>query len=126
MNLFLSTWGLIFFAALMDVIGAFAVKLKINELGSVNYNGLYDVIEYLINLAKFPAVWFGTFLILTAPLPYALALSRMELSTAYPVIVTLNALLLIPIAVIFLNESLTLYKIIGFIIIIIGLYFIHK
>lgn len=126
MNLFLSTWGLIFFAALMDVIGAFAVKLKINELGSVNYNGLYDVIEYLINLAKFPAVWFGTFLILTAPLPYALALSRMELSTAYPVIVTLNALLLIPIAVIFLNESLTFYKIIGFIIIIIGLYFIHK
>lgn len=126
MNLFLSTWGLIFFAALMDVIGAFAVKLKINELGSVNYNGLYDVIEYLINLAKFPAVWFGTFLILTAPLPYALALSRMELSTAYPVIVTLNALLLIPIAVIFLNESLTFYKIIGFMIIIIGLYFIHK
>ena len=69
---------------------------------------------------------FGTFLILIAPLPYALALSRMELSKAYPIIVTLNALLLIPIAVIFLNESLTIFKILGFIIIIVGLYFIHK
>ena len=126
MNFFLSTWGLIFFAAVMDVIGAFVVKEKINQLGSVNYGSFYNVIEYLMNLAKFPTVWFGTFLILTAPLPYALALSRMELSTAYPVIVTLNALLLIPIAVIFLNESLTLYKILGFIIIIVGLYFIHK
>ncbi len=126
MNPFLSTWGLIFIAAVMDVIGAFAVKAKINQLGSVNYAGIYNVIDYLFNLAKFPLVWFGTFLILTAPLPYALALSRMELSTAYPVIVILNALLLIPIAVIFLNESLTLYKVIGYIIIIIGLYFIHK
>ncbi len=126
MNFFLSTWGLIFFAAVMDVIGAFVVKEKINKLGSVDYSGIYNVLEYLINLAKFPAVWFGTFLILTAPLPYALALSRMELSTAYPVIVTLNALLLIPVAVIFLNETLTLYKILGFIIIIVGLYFIHK
>tara|TARA_B100000242_G_C42804884_1_gene374281 strand:- start:40 stop:420 length:381 start_codon:yes stop_codon:yes gene_type:complete len=126
MNLFLSTWGLIFFAAVMDVIGAYVVKAKINELGSVNYDTIFNVINYLVSLAKFPLVWFGTFLILTAPLPYALALSRMELSTAYPVIVTLNALLLIPIAVFFLNESLTVYKIIGFIIIIIGLYFIHK
>ena len=126
MNLFLSTWGLIFFAAVMDVIGAYVVKAKINELGAVNYSGIYEVVEYLFDLAKFPLVWFGTFLILTAPIPYALALSRMELSTAYPVIVTLNALLLIPIAVFFLNESLTVYKIIGFIIIIIGLYFIHK
>ena len=126
MNLFLSTWGLIFFAAVMDVIGAYVVKAKINELGAVNYSGIYKVVEYLFDLAKYPLVWFGTFLILTAPIPYALALSRMELSTAYPVIVTLNALLLIPIAVIFLNESLTIYKIIGFIIIIIGLYFIHK
>ena len=126
MNLFLSTWGLIFFAAVMDVIGAYVIKAKINELGAVNYSGIYKVVEYLFDLAKYPLVWFGTFLILTAPIPYALALSRMELSTAYPVIVTLNALLLIPIAVIFLNESLTIYKIIGFIIIIIGLYFIHK
>ena len=126
MSFFLSTWGMIFCAALIDVIGAFVVKTKINELGSVNYSSLYNVFEYLFTLAKFPIVWFGTVLILIAPLPYALALSRMELSTAYPIIVTLNALLLIPIAVIFLNESLTIFKVLGFIIIIVGLYFIHK
>ena len=126
MSFFLSTWGMIFLAALIDVIGAFVVKTKINELGAVNYSSLYNVIEYLVMLAKFPIVWFGAFLILIAPLPYALALSRMELSTAYPIIVTLNALLLIPVAVIFLNEAMTLFKILGFLIIIVGLYFIHK
>ena len=42
MNLFLSTWGLIFFAAVMDVIGAYVVKAKINELGSVNYDTIFN------------------------------------------------------------------------------------
>ena len=57
MSFFLSTWGMIFFAALIDVIGAFVVKIKINQLGSVNYSSLYNVFEYLFMLAKFPLVW---------------------------------------------------------------------
>ena len=65
-------------------------------------------------------------LILIAPIPYVLALTRMELSTAYPIIVAINALLLFPIAIIFLGETISWYKMTGIIIIIFGLYFIYK
>ena len=126
MKLFFITWGMIFFAALMDVYGAYVIKARINELEPVKYESIITVLKYLLELSKSPLVLFGAFLILTAPIPYALALSRMELSTAYPVIVGITALLLIPVAIFFLGESISWYKVIGIIIIIIGLYFIHK
>ncbi len=126
MKLFFITWGMVFFAALMDVYGAYVVKARINELEPVKYESIITVLKYLLELSKSPLVLFGAFLILTAPIPYALALSRMELSTAYPVVVGITALLLIPVAIFFLGESISWYKAIGIIIIIIGLCFIHK
>ena len=118
------TWGLIVIAVLMDVFGAFIVKSKLNEFGAVNFSSFSLVLGYLIDLMKFPLVLFGGFLILLAPIPYALALSRMDLSTTYPIVVGLNAIILFPLAVFFLNEQVTNTKIIGFAIIIIGLFFI--
>ena len=126
MKLFIVTWGMIFIAALMDVYGAFVVKVRINELGPFKYDSTITVLKYLLELSKSPLVLFGVFLILIAPIPYVLALTRMELSTAYPIIVAINALLLIPIAIIFLGEAISWYKMTGIIIIIFGLYFIYK
>ena len=126
MRLFIVTWGMIFFAALMDVYGAFVVKARINELGPVKYETIFTVLRYFLELLKSPLVLFGAFLILLAPIPYALALTRMDISTAYPMIVAFNALLLIPIAIIFLGETVSLYKMFGMTMIILGLYFIYK
>ena len=126
MKLFFVTWGMVFIAAVMDVYGAYVVKVRINELGPVRYESTMIVLKYLLELFKSPIVLFGAFLIIVAPIPYVFALSRMELSTAYPIVVALSALLLIPIAIIFLGESISWYKIMGIIIIIFGLYFIYK
>lgn len=126
MKLFFVTWGMIILAALMDVYGAYVVKARINELGPVRYESFVIVFKYLFELSKSPLVLFGAFLILTAPIPYVLALSRMELSTAYPIIVAVSALLLIPVAIIFLGETISWYKTMGIIIIILGLCFIYK
>ena len=126
MKLFFVTWGMVFIAAVMDVYGAYVVKVRINELGPVRYESTMIVLKYLLELFKSPIVLFGAFLIIVAPIPYVFALSRMELSTAYPIVVALSALLLIPIAIIFLGESISWYKVMGIIIIIFGLYFIYK
>ena len=126
MKLFFVTWGMVFIAAVMDVYGAYVVKVRINELGPVRYESTMIVLKYLLELSKSPIVLFGAFLIIVAPIPYVFALSRMELSTAYPIVVALSALLLIPIAIIFLGESISWYKVMGIIIIIFGLYFIYK
>ena len=99
-NYFLS-WGMILIGVFMNVLGAYVVKLKINELGGIQFESIKTVITYFWN-------------------------SRMELSTAYPASVGLNFIILLPLTTIFLGESLVWTKIIAIILIIISLVLLHK
>jgi len=124
-NYFLS-WGMILIGVFMNVLGAYVVKLKINELGGIQFESIKTVITYFWNLASFPLAFMGGILIMAAPFPLAIALSRMELSTAYPASVGLNFIILLPLTTIFLGESLVWTKIIAIILIIISLVLLHK
>lgn len=110
----------------MNVAGVYAVKAKINELGDIHFNSLIAVIGYFFTLLRFPIVIIGAIFILTAPLPYAIALSKMELSVAYPVSVAVSCLIILPLAVIFLGETVTWNKVMGIGLILAGLYFLYK
>ena len=122
----LMTWGMILLGVIMDVFGAFVVKIKINELGAVNYSSIKFVYLFFWELLKYPPAVAGGIVILLSPIPYALALSRLEVSTAYPVLVAFNSMLLLPVSIIFLGEAFTFNKIIGFIFLVIALIFLYK
>ena len=126
LKLFIFTWGLLLTAALMDVVGVFIIKIKINELGAVNFDSLRTILKYCLMLAKSPLAIVGGVFILISPLPYTIALSRMEISTVYPVSVALNFLILIPLTIIFLGENLTISKITGIFLVIVSLYLLYK
>ena len=53
-------------------------------------NKIKEMWNGLSKRGKIVAGALGAILILTAPIPYALALSRMQLSTTYPIIVGIN------------------------------------
>ena len=123
---FFLTWGMLLLGVLMNVFGVYVVKMKINALGSVQFSSIGTFFNYFLTLAKSPLALLGAAAILAAPFPYAIALSRMQLSIAYPVSVALNCLIIIPLTVLFMGEILTWYKVAGIGFMLISLYLLYK
>ena len=124
-EIFLS-WGMLVLSVLFNVCGVFVIKERINTLGPVNVQAFKEVSGYFILLLKSPLVVGGTALFFISPFLFAIALSRMEISVAYPAQIGLNFLILIALACMFLGEQLSMFKILGMAFVFIGIFFLNK
>jgi len=123
---FFLTWGMLIIGVIMNVFGIYVVKVKMNILGQVQLSSFGTVFNYFFTLLKSPLALCGVLAVLAAPLPLAIAVSRMELSVAYPAAIAFNFVILVPLSVLFLGESITLGKAAGIGLIVISLYLLHK
>jgi len=124
-NLFLS-WGMLFLGVAFNAYGIFVIKHRLNDLGEIQLSSIRIVIDYFIVLLKSPLVISGVVLFFLAPFLSAVALSRMQISVAYPAQVGLNFTFLLLLAFIFLGEALTINKIIAISLVICSIYFLYK
>jgi len=124
-RVFLS-WGMLIVSVFCNAFGIFAIKLKLNELGEIELISFKAVWIYLIMLLRSKLVVGGVILFMIAPFLFAVALSRMEITVAYPVLVVLNFVLLFLLAVFFLGESVTLNKTVAVIFAFLSIYFLNK
>ncbi len=110
---------------LFTVYGQLVLKWRI-----VKYGVLPDLfLEKLIFLFKLlfdPFIFSGFTAAFLASFFWMAAMTKFELSHAYPIIVGGLALLTSLFAIIFLKEAITIYKIIGIALIICGVYFISR
>lgn len=123
---FFLTWGMILAGVVTNVLGMYLIKMKMNGLGAIEVSSFGAFIGYFFTLAKSPAAIIGVVLFMIAPLPFAVALSRMELSTAYPLSIALSCLIVVPLSAIFFGEVININKIIAIVMIIASLYFLYK
>jgi len=123
---FMLTWGMILVGVLFNVFGIYALKAKMNVAGSISFTSVGSVIGYFWTLAKYPSVILGIIAVFAAPLPYAVAVSKMPLSIAYPVSVALNFLVLIPVSICFLGETMSAKQVIAMALLVISIYFLYK
>lgn len=123
---FFLSWGMILIGTFMNVIGVYLIKAKINDLGNIQFDSFRIVLNYFFALARSPQAMLGAIFIMAAPFPYAIALSRLQLSVAYPLSVALNCLLILPLSILYLGESVTLGKLAAIGMIIASLYFLYK
>ena len=128
MNLrdFFLSWGMLIIGVFANVMGMYLVKMKMNELGGIEVSSLRMVVTYFLALARSPLAVIGAIIFLIAPLPYAIAISRMELSVAYPLSIALSCLILLPLTFIFFGESVTFNKVAATAMILASLYFLYK
>ena len=124
-NMFLS-WGMLVLSVVFNVFGVFVVKQRLNELGAIKMDSLRTVLQYFLLMMTSPLVIFGIVFFFAAPFLFTIALSRMEISVAYPAQLGLNFLILILLGLIFLGESLTIYKVVGMAMVLAGIYFLNK
>ena len=57
MNEFFLTWGLVVVAALMDVAGILIIKLRLNILGPIKFDGFYNTILYCLKIISTPFIF---------------------------------------------------------------------
>jgi multidrug transporter EmrE-like cation transporter len=122
---FIFTWGFIMTAAVFDVVAVILIKMRLNILGPVKFSSFTETFTYCINVISTVQTFFATLVILLSPVLYGFALSRINLSTAYPLIIGFSAISLVLCSIFILNEPVSTNKLIGIITIVCGISLIY-
>ena len=123
---FLLSWGMVLAYIVFNSVGALIIKYKINEMGTIQLSSFRFVIKYFYELIKSPLIICGIFSIFISAFVWMVALSRLQISIAYPVAVGLNFIVVVTVALIFFKEHLSVEKIIGIVLIFISVFLISR
>jgi multidrug transporter EmrE-like cation transporter len=115
----------LFGTILFTIYGQLILKWRIVKYGALPEQ-FSEKIIFLFKLLLDPYIFSGFSAAFLASFFWMAAMTKFELSHAYPIIVGGLALLTSLFAIVFLKEPVTAYKIIGIILIIVGVYFISR
>lgn len=126
MNKFLLSWGMVIGYVVLNSFGALIIKYKINAIGEVQLGSLKSFVNYFMELLKSPLIICGILSIFISAFVWMTALSRLQISLAYPVAVGLNFFVVVTVALIFLKEQLSVEKVIGIVLIFVSIYLLTR
>ena len=123
---FIFSWGFLFLAAVSDSFTLYVVKWRANIIGRFEFNSLESSFVYISNFIQHPMVGLGLITFMVGPFFGYIAITRLNLTIAYPVSVILHVLITFFFGIVLLNEPVGFYKIIGMSLLMIGLFFFFK
>ena len=126
MKRILLTWGMVLGYVVLNAYGALMLKYKINQMGAVSFKSFRELLIYFYTLLKSPLSVSAVIAIFASAFVWMAALSRMEISVAYPAAVGLNFFIVVFLGIYFFNETITLFKIIGIVLIFLSMFFLSK
>jgi multidrug transporter EmrE-like cation transporter len=126
MNKFFLSWGMVLGYVVLNSFGALVIKYKIDAIGEVQLGSVKSFFNYFIELLKSPLIICGILSIFISAFVWMTALSRLQISLAYPVAVGLNFLIVVTVALIFLKEHLSVEKVIGIVLIFISIFLLTR
>jgi multidrug transporter EmrE-like cation transporter len=101
------------------------VKIGFNQFGFETYH-LGEYKQFLKYAYQHPKFIFGLLLYILSFLAWIILLSKKQLTTIFPLVTGLNYASIIVASILFLNEEIDLSKIIGIVLIGVGILFITK
>lgn len=119
-------WGFIFLAALFDCFTLYVVRWRANIVGPFEFGTIPQMKTYVLTYLSHPLVWAGAFSFMLGPVFGYIALTRINLTSVYPVSVTLHMLFTASFGFFLLNEPADAYKGIGLVCMLAGIYFFFK
>ncbi|KKK95390.1 hypothetical protein LCGC14_2673290 [marine sediment metagenome] len=114
----------IFISIFLAVVGQLLLKVGMLRIGKFSFN-ISTLVHQYTRILLNPFVIAGLLVFFFSMLIWLYVLSRMELSFAYP-FVALNYVLILFGSYFLLKETITLPKMIGVVVIIIGVYLVAK
>jgi len=118
-------YAYIFGTVCFTVYGQLILKWRIVEYGALP-EGSVDKLLFLMKLLFDPFIFSGFLAAFVASFFWMAAMTRFDVSYAYPIIVGGLALLTSVFAVLFLKEPFGFMKVLGLLFIIFGVYFLSK
>ncbi|MDQ7057295.1 MAG: EamA family transporter [Ghiorsea sp.] len=118
---YLYIFGTVFFT----VYGQLILKWRIVEYGALPER-FSEKLIFLFKLLFDPYIFSGFFAAFIASFLWMAAMTKFDVSHAYPIIVGGLAILTSVFAVIFLKESFSILKIVGLLLIVSGVFFLSK
>jgi multidrug transporter EmrE-like cation transporter len=109
----LLSWGMVVAYVMLNSFGALAIKRTIHQIAVTDNLSSDDAMHFVALALGSPLLLLGLLSIGVSACAWIVALSRMELSTAYPVAVSLNCLIVISSAILTYREPITVNKLAG-------------
>ncbi len=111
-------YSYILLTILFTVYGQIVLKWRMNDFGELPL-GIFNKLTFLVYLVFDPWVFSGFFAAFLASLAWMAAMTRFDLSQAYP-FMSLNFVLVMLLSGWFLSEPITIYRGVGVVLIVLG------
>jgi len=109
------------FAIVANATANILIKVGMNRVGEGK-----GLLPTVMSGALQPAIIFGIVFFVLALAAYTYVLSRINLSIAYPIMTSMGFVLVILVSWLFLKETVTLYQLLGFVLIIAGVWLVAR
>ena len=126
MKLSTISWILVILSALFDSYTSFIVKSQMNLVGKMEYNSLRSILSYLWNFFQSPLLLTALLTFILAPVLWFFSLNHLNLSSAYPILISLHLLFVLIFGVAFLEEQFTINKAAGFFFLLISIILLYN
>lgn len=123
MNNLIGYWGL-FLSILFALYSQIIIKWQVNNAGNLPLD-IFGKIQFLFTLLLNPWVMSAIIATFAAGVSWIIAMSKFELSYAYP-FVSITYIFMMLAGIILFNETLTATKIIGTVLIMLGIIILFK
>jgi len=117
-------YSYILLSIVFTVYGQIVLKWRMNSFGEMPI-GLFNKIRFLLGLVFDPWVFSVFFAAFLASLAWMAAMTKFDLSQAYP-FMSLNFVLVLLLSGLLLNEPITIFKGIGVILIVLGTIVVNR
>lgn len=122
----LLSWGMVGAYVILNSLGALAIKQTVQKVAVVQPGTLQGTVGLVLATLVSPVALLGLVAIGLSAGAWIVALSRMELSVAYPVAVGLNCLIVVSAGFGVFGEALTWTKLLGIGLLLCGLVLLFR
>lgn len=109
----LLSWSMVGAYVVLNSFGALAIKHTVRQVGVADPTSIKATASFMAVTFSSPLVISGLLAIAISACAWIIALSRMELSIAYPVAVALNCLIVVTAGLVTYGEALSWSKLTG-------------
>jgi multidrug transporter EmrE-like cation transporter len=115
------TWGIALISALLNAYGTLIIKYALNQLGDSKFDNFSMGLDYAMNFLKSPLALSGVLALIISAVLMIVSYSQMDVTIAFPAIMGLNFMLIGIFGFLLLNETFSIYKIIGILLVMISI-----
>ena len=122
----LLSWGMVGAYVIFNSFGALAIKHTVHRIGAAEINSLKATASFFSATLTSPLVLAGLFAIGLSACAWIIALSRLELSIAYPIAVALNCVIVVSAGFASYGELLNWSKLAGIVLLLFSIVLLFR